>query len=646
MATLACLLTTALGLSIVGAKQNSEDNDQALKLVRSGLDLLAEGKIEEGLGKLELANKKSPQVCEKMTRGWWDGEEASWKGDNLTAERALKRLQGIKFIRPEENWVFAEENLLRKEISRLAPTIENTEKQLKPVGDSYERQLSPWSHSFPGGVVGVGDALPAEGELAKNLWERNRKDEAIVHVDRLVALFPWNDSVREVAMRMYKAQKQNSKIQALEFKKLTPAEVKSLTDSFQPYDDSTNHVKCDALNQVLKNHPWCTLALVIRSQNYLKENHPKKAIDDANQILAMHPGLAEGHVLRAKAYEMLKLNQKALDDYNAVRRTMPLSDECRGFREAVCERLKLAHEVLKIKDAEIRLNPHHIKLYKDKADFLRRGNKLKESEKVLDEAIPLAERQHRAQRLIEGADYEYAPSKLILAELMTDKAQIRSWLHDTKGAINVVNKLIAKNPQDLKLLELKTKFLVDAGQYDLGLATINEAIARQDGPITMPSLWGIKLPGTAGDGSSWKALPPGCSVNHDAISRLETKIQIYQKMQNRDAELKARLQKLTLQRLELTDIDPDYLYFETILAAIDISERDIAFDLVDRVCKNTTHRKSLDVESFCALIYETKNPALAIEVLDKLQKNSKTQVPSERFEQARTALLALQASNR
>lgn len=595
------------------------ERDEALKQLHSGLDLMAEGKLEEGLQKLESADLKSPHICQTMTG--WDCNGQSCDSGDLAPELRLKRLEGVRILRSEEPWVTDERSNLLQSLARWDEVI-----------DMKLKEQNPW-YLNDTNVISPTAALPDDAELAKLYWQQHRNAEAMAKIDRAVALYPWNIETRNLAEKIYKSLKQRDKLKLLEQRNLTDEEVQALTSASTSYNDTTKTHNLKTLNNILAAHPWCATALICRSANHLESKETKQSMQDANTVLALYPGLAEGYVGRAKVYEELQKPSDALRDYENALKSMPYSHELINARRTQAKSLKLTDKVLQTLDDDIKANPRNFELYKDKAEFLQTLNRFKDAEITLDSAIPLAQYQRRCRKLLRYGDYDryqydYDSTKLV--ELYKLKAEVRAAQNDIDGAIKTLDSLLAELPKNTELLNEKIRLLIDAKKFDQALLVVNNLIADQEKAISLPIVGWFNLTDSTNDGSGFYELPTGGRVSYEATSNLEKRIEIYKGLNDRKNELSDRHALLQLKRLDLSESDNPSQFFCVLQDAVELPDRDVALNITDRLCKHkNTAINTEDIRSFCdQLSYsETLDPKLTIEVIDRLDSGLKSKFP-------------------
>lgn len=611
--SIAVLLVAALGQSTNLAIQSINDREEAEKLLYSGLDLIGEGKIEEGLAKLESADSKSPRICYQLTASSYTYNNAEGcDQESLHPELKLKRLNGIKFLRGDDHWVDEERIKLLEEL--------NNEKEVITL---KERELYPWYSSNDTTVIGVDDSLPKDAELARLLWTQNRKAEAIARIDRAVILYPWNIKTRELAEKIYKDQKQTGKLRLIAKGELSDEEVSAIANVATSYNENNRAGNLSKLDRILEKHPWCATALIIRSATHLESQNTKKAIADADKILALYPGLAEGYYRRAKAQEELGDHRRACADYESALQTMPNSSELLVDWTNQAIELKLNDKVLQSKTLAIKLAPHKLELYKEKAEFLQSIGRVGEAEKVIDQALPIARMQKRCNKLTAYSEYayEYSEQHNQLIELLRLKAELR-WLQaDQNGAIDILSAALVDFPEDKSLREKKTEYLLKAKKLDLALASINESISRQGQAISLPILSSFNISTNVEDAINLYELPTGGNVSHEAIANLETRIKIYAAMNDKANQRKDQLSLLHLKRLELESSDNLSDYVFVLESALDLSDRAAALNIAERLSKSD--KKPEPDDASLDLLYEklqtTTDVNLALEVLNRLE---------------------------
>ncbi|MDZ4835566.1 MAG: tetratricopeptide repeat protein [Candidatus Melainabacteria bacterium] len=615
--SVAAVLVTAMAASIYVAIKTNNDREEATELMHSGLNLLAEGKVYEGLNLLESAQSKSPQVCQRLTNNWgFHGN--SWNKDNLPPELALKRLDGIKVLRKSDQWIDGERIKLLKQLKRL-----------KPVTDYYETIAKPWC-GCDITIKTRTDVLSDDGNLANLLWQQNRKAEAMAKIDRAVALFPWNTDIRELATKIYKDQNQPEKLKLLQQRNLSDEELLSFTKSANDYTDSTNKTKLKAFDKLLNKHSWCAAALLLRSKSYEEANQPGKAIEDANRVIAIYPDLAEGYYRRGEIFESVRNYQRASDDFLTALKTLPNSETLQEKKFEIAEHLNQNDVVLRLLDEKIKSHPNNLDLYKDKSELLKSLNRWKLAERVINEAIPLAELEMRCDRLVsfyEVAEVYDSSAHNAVLEFKKQKADLRHAEGDTEGAIEILDKLIKTYPADLSVRDLKIRYLVDSKKYNAALASMNETMALQGPSITIPIVSQLNPNQSLFDSASLYELPRDGSINNDAVTRLATRAEIYKALKDKNNELKDRREKLHLERLDLNGYSNAPQYLNALSKAIDLPDKAIATNVLERFLKKQKTAGSdesnnllgaTDISNFCREIEDTDNHALAIEILNRL----------------------------
>ncbi len=614
------LLVSALGVTSNLAMRSIGDQEAAVKQLHSGLDLMADGKLEEGLQLLEAADAKSPHICQTMTNGW-DYSGQTYNSDNLPPELRLKRLDGLRILRNEEPWVSEERSKLLESLSQWDKVI-----------DIKLKNQNPWYLSTTN-VTGVSEPLPGDSALANLYWQQHRDAEALAQIDRAVALYPWNTETRALAEKIYKSQKQLNKLKLLEQRNMTEDEVQTLISSASSYNDESKAKNLKALNNILAAHPWCAAALICRSANYLESKKTKQSMQDANAILALYPGLAEGYVRRAKVYEELQKPSDALRDYENALKSMPYSHELINEKRTQAKSLKLTDKILQTLDDDINSDPRNVEFYKDKAEFLQTINRFKDAEATVDKGIALGQFERRCRRVLRYGDYDryqddFNSTKLI--ELYKVKADVRASQNDYDGAVKTIDSLLVEIPKNSELLNKKVRLLIDAKKFDQALVVVNNLIADQEKAISLPIVGWFNLTDSTNDGSGIYEMPSGGHVSYEATSNLEKRIEIYAGLKDRANELKDRHSLLQLQRLELTETDQPSRYFSVMCDALELPDRDVALNIADRLCK---HKKSVttteDIKNFCEqLSYRDRiDPELTIEVLDRLDTGLLTKFP-------------------
>lgn len=626
------LLVAALGVMSYVAVHSVNDHDEAVKLLHSGLDLLANGKTEEGMRQLEIADSKSPHVCQQLTNNW-GCNGPTWNSDNLAPELSLTRLEGIRVLRFDEPWVVEERAKLLHSLSRTNAVI-----------DLQQRQQNPWYFTDTT-IAGISDVMPTDAEQANLLWTQNRKAEAVAKIDRAVALYPWNKETRALAQKIYNSQKQFDKLRLLEKRNLTADEQQSLASSSTSYNDESRADNLEAINKILAVHPWCATALICRSAFFLEAHQPAKAKADANSILTLYPGLAEGHVRLAKVYEQANDGKSALKEYEAALKSMPHSSELISAKCTQAKSLKLADKVLQAQNETIALEPNNIDLYKEKAEYLQSINRFKDAEAVVDQAIPIARFQQRCRKLLSYGDYDQYTltansAKLVDLEIL--KSNLRESQNDNVGAVATIDLLLKELPDNMQLRDQKTQVLIDAKKFEQALASVNEAIEKQEPSITVPLVGSFTVTNNIEDASALYELPSGGRVSSDAMNHLEKRIEIYQGLKDRTNELKDRHSLLQLKRLSITDLDSPSQYLWVLQTALELPNRDVALNVVDRLCKQKKVVSKADIKSFCEEVQTSEYPdtKLVAEVIDRLESGLTTKFPL--LSETRAAVQALQ----
>jgi tetratricopeptide (TPR) repeat protein len=183
------------------------------------------------------------------------------------------------------------------------------------------------------------DDLPSEAEtayyLAVTMYAAGSSEEALVHLDEAIALYPEFAAAYEARGNLYYSNRDWD--QALE-----------------------NY------NQALDIDPALTSAYLNRSRIYLQRGEMAQAINDYNRLVELNPDEVEPYLYRARLYLESEQNQQALPDLEKVLELDPENALAYLYRGVARRKLGETENVIPDFSAAIELEPRLIEAYVDR----------------------------------------------------------------------------------------------------------------------------------------------------------------------------------------------------------------------------------------------------------------------------------------
>lgn len=233
---------------------------------------------------------------------------------------------------------------------------------------------------------------PLSRQLAEALIEQGKNDEALVQLERTIALFPDDFHADRKAYDRVKENGKGQKARIINIaSKIPDWDARSLGELLNQtcdasYDKNTTEAPSDVrrLNDFLKLNPNSTPVRLTRAKVFVNGERSKQAIDDASQVLEAFPGLAEALTIRAIAYSQERKFDLALADLDAALKQIPNSVAILRQKARVYELMGRWDDAVSTYNQVLTVCPWHNETLRDQTVLLSALGRVEDAKKVAD----------------------------------------------------------------------------------------------------------------------------------------------------------------------------------------------------------------------------------------------------------------------
>jgi tetratricopeptide (TPR) repeat protein len=576
------------------------DSKAAVETADAGLILLGQGKRQEALEKLEMAEKLSKGVCAQRT--YFYAEKQSTLKDS---ERRLW-LRGVNALRGDRD---SQDDYLQKQGT--------TEERIT----AKERRLEPWFETHQ--VPYSNDQTLIEIRLLHLYETAGNKAAAMKMLDRAVALYPWVDEVQSEASRIYKANKLHEKERELADLRLSDEELNVMNNCSDGSAKSGRH----DLEVLMAKHPKILMPRLLRmygdiAYNVVSEKATPQLHKDAEVVISMYPNLPEGYY--ARGLSRSDDDKEKVTDFTLALKLMPESSAILQHRVDAAEERGMRDLVLSDLDKLTALSSEREGFLPRKSNYLASIGEVKKAEEVLDLAI---------KKLGEGERFDSLMGRVStvslvnngepygLAGLRQRKARMRAKQGDYKAAIAILDDLIKDNPKFLTNYDLSSDFRLQSGDPKGALELQKRAmelqgppVQRSGAPSMFPSPPSMDVPTT---------LSSDMFVTEGAIDRIGRLSTIYDALHDTENAEKCRQNKLMLLKLNVI-VDPSIFNVVELLKYADEVDnyRAGVWAVREVIKKDPSAIKHGTLEVYAYQLLDSKHPQYAFAVINELYRLS------------------------